>query len=64
MTTVSPVTFDYAAGEIIVNHKGRRVNLQQAQPPAKVQLKLKHNSNKFHKEKAYYLIQVSALEGQ
>ncbi|XP_063938080.1 uncharacterized protein LOC135147942 [Daucus carota subsp. sativus] len=63
MTTVSPVTFDYAKGMITVNHQGKRVGLQQFTNPAKVQLRLKKGNNKFHKEEAYFLIQVTTLEG-
>ncbi|XP_074327173.1 uncharacterized protein LOC141665091 [Apium graveolens] len=63
MTTVSPVTFDYSAGTITVNHQGRKVYLQQVKNPTKVQLKLNRVNNKFHREEAYFLIQVSAIEG-
>lgn len=62
MTNVSPVIFNYTAGQITVNHQGRRICLQQNQNPAKVQLKLNHEQAKFHKEEAYFLIQITAIE--
>lgn len=62
MATVSPVTFDYSLGYIKVNHKGRQIKLQQNISPSSVQLELQHSTKPFHKEEAYFLIQVTAVE--
>lgn len=64
MVKVSPVTFDYATESIKINWQGQKVMLQQKEQLARVQIVLDSSKLKPHKEEAYFLIQLTAIEPQ
>lgn len=64
MSKVGPITFDYPNGNIAICYKNRRICLKQSNQTAAVQVQLSGNSSRFHKEEAYFLIQVAAVEGK
>lgn len=62
MAKVSPITFDYANESIKVNWKGKGITMKQKEMSAKVQMLVDASELKTHKEEAYFLIQLSAVE--
>lgn len=64
MTEVSPVTFDYNQDSITINWQGSHLTLQQQSNHSQVKL-LPHPSKlpTYHKEEAYFLVQLTAIDG-
>lgn len=65
MSDVSPVTFDYKDQSITINWQNQKIKLQQASREPIVQLVIDMETpSKFHQEEAYFLVQLTAMDGE
>lgn len=65
MTEVSPITFDYKHDSITINWQGQHLTLQQQSEHSHIQLL--PNPTKiptYHREEAYFLVQLTAIDGK